>query len=132
MNRDEPVQSMARTFVYAILLIIASVAVFNVIIYEGEVPSFLTVYGLGGIGDACDLPGACVEPLQCMSGMCVLLETEKGGRCNHEDLQCASPLLCHNSLCKERAGVGESCDERSMNVCAGDSFCLDGVCRSQV
>ncbi len=125
----QPANAMFRTFMYFLFFILAVVAIFNFIIYRGELPPFMALQSVRGIGEACDEQNICQEPLQCISNMCVLVVTEKGQMCNNIELKCEQPLICHNNRCKEKVGKDKPCDERSMNTCAGESFCLDGVCR---
>jgi len=126
-RKEEPLQHMFRTFLYAIILIIATVSIFNFIIYKGALPAMLAI-GARTIGEACDAENSCYEPLQCISSQCTLLLTEKGTTCNNQEFQCAPPFACHNNLCKEKVGISSACDEKSMQVCE-EGICLDGVCR---
>lgn len=126
-QEEQPVQHMLKIFVYAIFLIIATVSIFNFIIYQGKLPSILAI-GERGIAEPCDTDSDCFEPLRCTANTCTLFFTEKGATCNNQEFKCAQPLICQNNLCKQKARIGQECDEKSMQTCE-NSTCFDGICR---
>ncbi|MBI2390993.1 MAG: hypothetical protein HYV09_15485 [Deltaproteobacteria bacterium] len=77
----------------------------------------------------------CAAPFVCMGGACVVAAV-LGARCGagmtpcdvHQGLYCDSTGTCAQ---RPFAKAGQACD-RTRTLCAGGSYCEDGVCRQLV